>query len=50
MLDVGKNLTIWAFGTLISLFIPINPAEASIIYASGQRLIPAIPGVHDDIR
>lgn len=50
MLDIGKNVTIWAFGTLISLFAPISQAQAGIIYASGQSFIPAIPGVHDDIR
>ncbi|MFM7279056.1 MAG: PEP-CTERM sorting domain-containing protein [Microcystis aeruginosa] len=50
MLDIGKNVAIWAFGTVISLFVPISSAQAGIIYASGQRLTPAIPGVHDDIR
>jgi hypothetical protein len=28
----------------------MGAAEAAIFSASGQRLTPAVPGVHDDIR
>ncbi len=34
----------------IGLLLLVGQAQAATIYASGQRLIPAVPGVHDDLR
>ena len=34
----------------IGLLLSVGQAQAATIYASGQRLIPARPGVHDDLR
>jgi hypothetical protein len=34
----------------IGLLLSVGQAQAATIYASGQRLIPALPGVHDDLR
>ena len=34
----------------IGLLLSVGQAQAATIYASGQRLISAVPGVHDDLR
>ncbi len=34
----------------IGLLLSVAQAQAATIYASGQRLIPAVPGEHDDLR
>ncbi|MEM8779732.1 MAG: PEP-CTERM sorting domain-containing protein [Cyanobacteria bacterium P01_G01_bin.49] len=34
----------------IALLLSVCQAQAATIFASGQRLIPALPGVHDDLR
>ncbi|MDJ0842639.1 MAG: PEP-CTERM sorting domain-containing protein [Crocosphaera sp.] len=34
----------------LGLLLSVGQAQAATIYASGQRLIPAVPGEHDDIR
>ena len=51
MFDFRQSITVSVFGVVTSLvFLADSPAQAVTIYASGQRLIPAVPGVHDDLR
>ncbi|WP_205127563.1 MULTISPECIES: hypothetical protein [Okeania] len=42
----ASECVLMAFGLLLS----VGQAQAATIYASGQRLIPAVPDVHDDLR
>ena len=40
----------WTYAPLVGTLLLAPSAEAAIFYATGQRLTPAVPGVHDDIR
>ena len=40
----------WTYAPLVGILLLAPSAEAAIFYATGQRLTPAVPDVHDDIR
>ena len=40
----------WTCVPLVGILLLAPSAEAAIFYATGQRLTPAVPDVHDDIR
>ena len=40
----------WTCVPLLGTLLLAPSVEAAIFYATGQRLTPAVPGVHDDIR
>ncbi|MEO0987317.1 MAG: PEP-CTERM sorting domain-containing protein [Cyanobacteria bacterium J06639_14] len=40
----------WMYAPFVGILLLAPSAEAAIFYATGQRLTPAVPDVHDDIR
>ncbi|MBE7382263.1 MAG: PEP-CTERM sorting domain-containing protein [Leptolyngbya sp. SIO1E4] len=50
MLKSFFRIASWTYAPLVGILLLAPSAEAAIFYATGQRLTPAVPDVHDDIR